>query len=89
MGRHSDSAWMEIEGKKSFDVPSVALVLNEVDKDEIKKYTNVKITLSQGQHKSKVTGYIPVETLKLITSTYPHEKSCHVQLHGRQSIGIS
>ena len=52
------------------DSPQVMLIFNDLEKHDLRKYTNIKITISEGKYKNKVFAYIPIEMVKNLIS-YP------------------
>ena len=60
MGRYTDSTWLEAEGSRLNQNPSASLLLQDVGKEELRQYTNVKIVLSTGKSKAKSVGYVPI-----------------------------
>ena len=58
MGKLSDEGFISINKEKN-QSSSIVLTLNELGKQDLNKYTNIKITISNGKH-SKNHGFIPI-----------------------------
>lgn len=58
------------------------LTLHEIDKAELGKLTNVKITISEGRQ-WRAFGFIPIETIRSTISSPSGEKTVLVQLKGK------
>lgn len=64
------------------DSPASVLTLHEIDKAEIGKLKNAKITVSEGRQ-GRAFGFIPIETILNIISSPSGEKTVLVQLKGK------
>lgn len=36
------------------------LALNDIEKQDLNRYTNIKLTVSEGKYKNKAIAYIPI-----------------------------
>jgi hypothetical protein len=68
MGNRSDEGFIEI-GSGQNQGASIILTINELEKQDLNKYTNIKITVSEGKY-SKIHGFIPIESIKNIASSF-------------------
>ena len=68
LGMKSDENIIEVVEGHKLDTPCTVLALNDLEKHDLSRYTNIKITISEGKYKSKVFAYIPIETIKNLVS---------------------
>jgi len=67
MGTKTDENILEfIKGADS--APSVMLILNDLEKQDLNKQTNIKLVISEGKYKNKAFSYIPIETIKSLVN---------------------
>ena len=88
MGNKTDENILELPQGHELDTPHVTLMLNDLEKVDLTKYSNIKITISEGKYKSKVFGYIPIEMIKSLISQENSEKTTILQVKGKQFIGF-
>jgi len=44
------------------------LILNDLEKQDLNKQTNIKLVISEGKYKNKAFSYIPIETIKSLVN---------------------
>lgn len=59
MGNRSDEGFIEVKPAGDEPSPTIVLAINDLEKEDLRKYTNIKIMISEGRY-SKVQGYIPI-----------------------------
>jgi len=59
MGNMSDENFIDINHDQ-FHTPQTTLILNDLSNNNLSKYTNIKITISEGKYKVKMHGFIPI-----------------------------
>jgi hypothetical protein len=59
MGNRNDEGFIEIKPAGEEPSPTIILAINDLEKQDLSKYTNIKIIISEGRY-SKVQGYIPI-----------------------------
>jgi len=55
----SDENFIDINHDQ-FHTPQTTLILNDLSNNNLSKYTNIKITISEGKYKVKMHGFIPI-----------------------------
>jgi hypothetical protein len=70
MGSKIDENIIELSPNSGIDSPPAVLTIGDLEKKDLSKYTNIKITISEGKYKNKVFGFIPIESVKALAS-YP------------------
>ena len=71
MGTKTDENILQLKKCHELDTPQVTLILNDMEKVDLIKYTNIKITVSEGKYKNKVFAYVPIEMVKNLVN-YPN-----------------
>jgi hypothetical protein len=88
MGNKSDENLLEIEKGGEGEMACVLLTLNDLEKQDLGRYTSIKITISEGRYKGKVFAYIPIESVRQLVGYAAGEKTVTLQVKGKQSLGF-
>ena len=59
------------------------MTLTDLEKADLSKYINIKLTISEGKYKNRAFAYIPIETIRQLATNSCAEKTITLQLKGK------
>ena len=87
LGKKSEEVFATVGGKKRLS--EILVELNDLDNVDLSKYSNIKITISEGKYKEKVFGYIPIQTIKSMMAQQGGQKTITLPVKGKRFIGFN